>query len=349
MTLVVERMAFGGKGVARLPSGKICFVPYVIPGERVLARVTKERSSYAEADLVKVLEASPSRVKAPCPVFGRCGGCQYQHISYPVQLSLKAQQVADTLRRLGGVAEPVVNATVASPLEYHYRNRVTVHAHAGKIGFYSEGSRDIVELEHCPIASEVVNVMLAELRKAKPREGEFPLREPVDFRGFRQVNNGAAAHLKDVVLDFGAPGGELLVDAYCGAGFFAKAMKHLFQKTVGIEWSADAIRSAKASAIEGEEYLLGDVRHHLEAALMEAAPENATVLLDPPAEGVEIEITRILLQRLPAKIIYVSCDPGTLARDIKRLGATYTLTTATPVDMFPQTAGIEVVAVLNRQ
>ncbi len=348
MTLEVERMAFGGKGVARLPSGKICFVPFVIPGERVQARVTKERASYAEADLVKVVEASPSRIKAPCPVFGRCGGCQYQHIAYPLQLSLKSQQVADTLRRLGGVMEPVVNATVASPLQYHYRNRLTVHAHAGKIGFYSEGSRDIVPVEQCPIASETVNVMLAELRQAKPREGEFPLREPGDFKGFRQVNNGAAACLKDVVLQVAAPGGGLLVDAYCGAGFFAKAMKAMFPVTIGIEWSSDAIRSAKASATEGEEYMLGDVRHHLASALVKASAEDTTVLLDPPAEGVEAEITNILLQRPPEKIIYVSCDPGTLARDIKRLGSAYKLTSATPVDMFPQTAGIEVVAVLNK-
>jgi len=346
--LSVEQLTFGGQGLVRLPGGKVCFVPGVIPGEKVLVRVRRERSSYAEADLVRVVEASPDRLKPPCPVYGRCGGCQYQHIAYPRQLEVKRDQVADVLRRLGGLGDPRVEETVASPLEYAYRNRITVHAKNGKIGFYGGRGKQIVDVAHCPIASDAVNVLLADLRRTPPREGEHPLREPGTFRGFRQVNDAVADLLLGVVEDMAAPGGALLVDAYCGAGFFARRLKEKFGHVVGIEWSVDAVRFARAGAGGNEIYLLGDVKRHLTPALAAAPAQDTTLLLDPPAEGVEEPVLDLIRTRGPAKIIYVSCNPATLARDLKRLGAGYALRRARPVDMFPQTAEIEVATLLEK-
>jgi len=348
ITLSVEQVAFGGQGLGRLPDGKVCFFPGAIPGERVQVRIRRQRASYAEADLVRILEASPDRVKPPCPVYGRCGGCQYQHVNYPRQLVIKRDQVADTLRRLGGLADPPVEDTVASPLEFQYRNRITVHAKAGRIGFFEPRSRKIVAVSQCPIASAPVNALLAELCQSRPRDGEYPLREPGEFRGFRQVNDAVAACLLDVVEDMARPGGDLLVDAYCGAGFFAKRLREMFRHTIGIEWSVDAVRAARQGVREGEIYLLGDVKQHLVPALAAASGEGTTLLLDPPTEGLDADILAILLGRLPAKIIYISCNPATLARDIKRLGVAYAVRRVKPVDMFPQTAEIEVAALLEK-
>lgn len=347
-SLVVEQVAFGGDGLVRLPNGKVCFVPRVIPGERVELRIGRERSSYAEAQLVKVVETSPDRVTPPCPVFGQCGGCQYQHIAYPRQLELKSQQVADVLRRLGGAKDVTVEHTMASPLPYQYRNRVTVHVHHGRIGFYAPKSRKVVPVRKCPIASETVNTLLDDLRKSSPRDGEYPLREPSEFRGFRQVNDAAAAILVEVALSMAQPGGPLLVDAYCGAGFFAQKFSGLFKLIIGIEWSEDSIRTARQRAGCSEIYLLGDVKRHLVAALAAATSDATTLLLDPPAEGIDPEVLAMIVARKPARIIYVSCNPSTLARDFRGLSAHYALKRVVPVDMFPQTAEIEVVTLLER-
>jgi len=345
--LVVEQVTFGGQGLVRLPTGKVCFVPRVIPGERVTVKVLRERKSYAEADLVDILEASPDRVLPKCSIFGRCGGCQYQHIAYDRQLAIKRDQVADVFRRLGGLEGVNVEPTVPSARDFAYRNRVTMHVRKGAVGFFGARSQNVVDVKACPIATDTVNSMLAELRKARPRDGEYPLREPGEFRGFRQVNDFAADALVDVVKEMAAPGGALLVDAYCGAGFFASRLKHLFGFTIGIEWSTDAIRQAKDKAGETERYLLGDVKLHLAEALAATPGEGTTVLLDPPAEGVDPEVTDLLVERRPARVIYVSCNPSTLARDLRRLGTSYRVRRARPVDMFPQTAEIEVATLLE--
>ncbi len=344
---VVEQVAFGGQGLIRLEDGKVCFVPRVIPGEQVAVRIRRERKSYAEADLVRVLEASSDRVAPRCPVFGQCGGCHYQHISYARQLEIKREQVADVLGRLGGVRDVEVEPVVASPMEYEYRNRVTVHVRQGKTGFFGAGSRRVVEVEDCAIATALVNAQLAELRKTNPADGEYPLREPGEFRGFRQVNDAAAPLLLEVVADLAAPGGELLVDAYCGAGFFAKRLREMFGLTLGIEWSADAVRSARERADGSEIYLLGDVRQHLVPAMTAGRPEGTTILLDPPSEGLDPEVMEMVLQRRPARMIYVSCNPSTLARDVKKMKDSYRVVRVRPVDMFPQTAEIEVATLLE--
>lgn len=347
-SLLVEQVAFGGNGLVRLPSGKVCFVPRVIPGEKVALRIGRERSSYAEAELIEIRETSPDRVEPPCPVFGECGGCQYQHIAYPRQLTLKAGQVADVLRRLGGAQDIPIEPAVASPATYNYRNRITVHVQKGRLGFYGPKSRRIVPITQCPIASDKVNALLKRLRESRPRDGEYPLREPSEFRGFRQVNDAAAQLLVEVALSMAQPGGKLLVDAYCGAGFFAKKFSALFESIIGIEWSEDAIRTARQSAGESETYFLGDVKLHLAAALEAAPAEDTTLLLDPPAEGIDPEVAGIIAARAPARIIYVSCNPSTLARDFRALSQLYALKRVVPVDMFPQTAEIEVAVLLER-
>jgi 23S rRNA (uracil1939-C5)-methyltransferase len=348
-SLVVEQIAFGGKGLGRLDSGKVCFVPGVIPGERVVVRIQRERASYAEAGLERVVEASPDRIAPECRVYGRCGGCRYQHITYEGQLEIKRGQVADVLRRLGGVADVKVEPTVPSPDQFGYRNRVTVHVRRGVVGFFSEGSNRVVNVTRCPIATAAVNALLADLRASRPRDGEYPLREPGEFRGFRQVNDGAAQALQEVVADFAAPGGGLLVDAYCGAGFFAKRLRTMFRLVIGIEWSTDAVRAARENTRAEEIYLLGDVQRHLPAALGAAEAAETTVLLDPPAEGLTDGVADQLLVREPARLLYVSCDPATLARDLRRLSQKFRVVRVRPVDMFPQTAEVEVATLLEKR
>jgi len=219
--------------VSRLADGKVCFIPGVIPGEKITAKLGKVRKSYAEGEVVKILESSPDRVKAQCPVFGRCGGCQYQHINYARQLEIKRDQVVDVLRRLGGVKDAPVEETIGSPHEYGYRNRVTVHVRNRKLGFFSAASSRIVEVSRCPIASDHVNGLLAELKALRPQDGEYPLREPGEFRGFRQVNDSVAGSLLEVAHEMSQPGGCLFDRRLLRGGILCEAPARALQADRG--------------------------------------------------------------------------------------------------------------------
>ena len=164
--LKIEDVAFGGKGVAR-EQGKAVFVPYTIEGELVSAEIVREKKQFAEADLVEVKQSSPNRVAPQCPYFGRCGGCAYQHIDYEHQLAIKWRQLRDALQRIGKLKDIPMRPIVPSPREYAYRNRITVHAQDGMIGFFRRDSHRLIDIECCPISREEVNRALAELNLAE--------------------------------------------------------------------------------------------------------------------------------------------------------------------------------------
>ena len=346
-SLEITDVAFGGKAVGRLEDGRVCFVRDALPGERVEVRITRETKRFVEAELERVIERSPHRVKPPCPYFGICGGCSYQHASYDYQVGLKAKQVRDTLRRLGGIAEPVVREGIPSPLPYGYRNRITVHRRAGRIGFHRRDGKGLVDIEACLIASPAVNADLAATRTGASGEGARTLREHWDRFGFHQTNDGVAALLLDAVAEACGEGGECLVDAYCGDGFFARRLAARFQRVIGIEWNERSVAQARAAAGPNESYLEGDVSELLGDAL--ASVNRATVILDPPAQGLEARVIDVLTGAPVDRLLYVSCDPATLARDLKLLAPVFELVEALPFDMFPQTAEIEVLAILRRR
>jgi 23S rRNA (uracil1939-C5)-methyltransferase len=188
-----------------------------------------------------------------------------------------------------------------------------------------------------------VNEELRALRSRTLRDGDYTAAE----RGgvyFRQTNDAVAAILLKHVASLIAPGQTLLVDAYCGAGFFAKGLAAKFRAVIGIEENAFAIENATRNANPHERYLTGDVALRLDDALNAAPAEKTTLLLDPPATGILPRVSDIVLSRQPRTIIYVSCNPATLARDLSILCRTYSLQSVTPFDMFPQTAEIEVAA-----
>lgn len=346
LELEVTDMAYGGDGLGR-HEGRVVFVPFTIPGELVKVRVTKAHRSWLRGELTAVLQASPDRVAPPCPFFRSCGGCVYQHIAYPRQLALKTRQVAEALRRLGGFASAPVEEARPSPLELGYRNRITVHIVPPDIGFRGTDPRRVVDVNRCLLADESVNEALARLRGRRAhRPGPATLRSGPAGVGFRQVNDSAAAILGDVAAEM-AGGGGLLVDAYCGSGFFAKRLRKSFTRVVGLDWDAKGIETARHEARAGEEYITGDAAELLPEIL--AAQPDAVVLLDPPAQGLDPRVIAALLAARPARIVYVSCDPATLARDLAKLGAAYALQRAVPVDMFPQTASIETVTRLDLQ
>lgn len=347
LVLEITDVAYGGAGLGR-HEGRVVFVPFTIPGETVRARVTSAHRNWLQAQVVEILQKSPDRATPPCPWFARCGGCSYQHIAYPQQLAIKTRQVAEALRRIGKFTEPPVEPAHASPLEYGYRNRITVHVVPPAIGFRGLDPRHVVDINECLLAEQTVNDKLEALRaKRRLRPGPATLRSSAEHGGFRQVNDTAAEVLASVVSDM-ADRGPLLIDAYCGAGFFAKKLRDKFTHVIGIDWDQRSIDRAQAGASPGEEYRTGDAAELLPAILSDANTD-ALILLDPPAQGVAESVIAALLAAPPSRIIYVSCDPATLARDLAKLTHRYTLGRVVPVDMFPQTASIETACLLERQ
>ena len=345
--LQIADVAFGGNGVGRL-EGKAVFVPFTIDGETVAARVVRQKKNFAEAELANVVHSSPHRVTPECPYFGRCGGCSYQHIEYQHQLTLKHRQVAETLRRIGGFNDPPMQPMIPSPEQYGYRNRVTVHAKDGVIGYYRRDAYRLIDVKECPIAAPEVNSALAERRARKPRDGHYTLRAHSGPRVFEQTNDGVAQALAKLVESMLPADHRLLIDAFCGVGFFAKRLAGKFDRVIGIEWDRHAIAAAEASAGPSESYISGDVEIELSRVLGDADLEHTSVIIDPPSTGLSPATRRALLECPPSTLVYVSCNPATMARDLKDMRSQFTLLSVTPLDMFPQTAEIECVTHLQK-
>lgn len=345
--LEIEDIAFGGSGVGRV-DGLAVFVPFTEVGERIQARIVRRKKSYAEGEMVALVRGVAHREAPPCRYFGQCGGCAYQHLPYGRQLEVKAAQVEQMLRRIGRIDPVPMRPMVASPQPLGYRNRVTVHRDGNVTGFFAAGGMALLDIERCAIASDVVNDQLKRLRRGHERDGRFTLSEKIGGPGFVQVNAGAAEQLAGEVERLAPGSGELLVDAYCGAGFFLKRLAHRFRRAIGIEWSAASLAKARKEADEREEYLEGDVAVRLEEVLTDPVPGGTFLILDPPSKGLEPRVIRTLLDRPVPQAAYISCNPGTLARDLARLSERYRVAEVTPVDMFAQTAEIEVLVSLER-
>jgi 23S rRNA (uracil1939-C5)-methyltransferase len=331
-------------------------VPYVIDGETVTAIITREHKKFREAQLETILEASFHRVQPRCPYFGRCGGCVYQHIDYEHQLALKWRQVKETLRRIGGLKEPPMRPFIPSPIEYGYRNRITVHVRDDVIGFFRRESNNLLDIEYCPIARDEINAKLTELRGSHPLEGHYTLRLTEGARVFTQANDAVASAMLDLVDRLFARANGTLIDAYCGAGFFAKKLRARFETIVGIDWDQHAITVAREDAGENEIYIAANAESELGADngplrsgtyLGRQLGSGRFLIVDPPAIGLSKTLVETLLQYPPARLIYVSCNPATLARDLAALKQSFHIESITPLDMFPQTAEVEVVAELS--
>jgi len=364
--LRIEDVAFGGKGVAR-EQGKAVFVPYTIEGELVSAEIMREKKQFAEADLIEVKQLSPDRVEPECPYFGRCGGCAYQHINYEHQLAIKWRQVRDALQRIGKLKDAPIRPIIPSPKQYAYRNRITVHAQDGVTGFFGRDSHRLIDIERCSISSDEVNRALAELR-AQPyvSDGHYTLRAGSEVRVFAQTNDEVANALRDLVVDLVPSNQGVLIDAYCGAGFFAKALLDKFERVIGIDWDKFAIDAARENATAKESYIAGDVETELGRAAQQTrkgdlqfAPaviptsrdslKSVTLIVDPPATGLSENVRKAVIDLAPEILIYVSCNPPTLARDLRELQEKFTIDSVTPLDMFPQTAEIEVAVQLSQR
>lgn len=363
ITLDIHDLAFGGEGVGR-HGDLVVFVPYTCPGERVEAKVVSVQKRFARAVLARVVRPAPERVEPPCTYFGECGGCQYQHLAYDAQVRWKHKQVADLFERIGGFEGPVVRPVIPCPAPYHYRNRILVRSQWNRparkldLGYMRDDCGLVCDIERCEIAEPALNEALREWRRNPPPKGglKTTLRIPaegweVPEHSFFQNNFHALPALLDAARAFLADAGSRhLVDAYCGVGFFGIELAKAVESVVGIELDAPAIRAARRNAQSrgalNAEFVAGDTERLLPGVLRRLDASQATVLVDPPRVGCRPPVIELLRRVQPRQVLYVSCHPATLARDLKDLcaGGRFVLHAVQPVDMFPQTQHVECVA-----
>jgi 23S rRNA (uracil1939-C5)-methyltransferase len=382
----MERLAYGGDGVAR-HEGLAIFVPLAAPGERLRVRVTERKKNYARAVIEEIIRPSGLRREPLCPYFGQCGGCQLQHISYRAQLDAKADFIRESLKQMARIdwTDPI---EIRHSEEYGYRTRAGFKVEkVGEktiVGFNRASSHAVCDIEICPVLVADLNRALILLRSrvasglATSREVEAAAGDS-SFSFDPQIENLPAGLLTRRVGEFvyyfapavffqsnaylleefvgeitGAARGELAIDLYAGVGLFTLPLTRAFKRVIGIESDKAAYRFAvhnlKANKIDNAEFHCEKVEAWLgRFAQRKRCPRPDVILLDPPRTGAARAVEAIIALSA-RRVIYVSCDPVTLARDIRKfVDAGYNLSTIKGFDLFPQTYHVEAVTVLDRR
>ena len=437
-TARIEGYSSEGLGIARI-DGQVVFVHGAVRGELCRVLVMKVLKNAAFGKVTELLEPSPERREPDCPYYGRCGGCDFRHLSYREELWAKRQRVQDALTRLGGSdveVEEILGA--ADPL--YYRNKSQYPVSAGKVGFYRARTHDVVDIEHCLIQKPQADAaaaalrdymrdfavpsydektgrgllrhlyvrtnrrgeslvcvlangerlpheeeLVGRLRRAVPdcvgvvlgvntRRGNTILGERyrtlwgadtledelcgLTFRlsvpSFYQVNRDQAEVLYRKAVEYaGLTGGELVVDLYCGAGTITQVMAGGAGRVIGAEIVPEAIEDARENArrngIENVEFFCGDAAQ-LAADFAGRGLRPDVICVDPPRKGLAPEVIAAAAQMAPQRVVYVSCDPGTLGRDVKRFAEYgYRVQRAAACDLFPRTRHIETVVLLSHK
>ncbi|HFE64867.1 MAG TPA: 23S rRNA (uracil(1939)-C(5))-methyltransferase RlmD [Caldithrix sp.] len=452
LEITIDKLAFGGKGIGH-SQGKIIFVDRVIPGDRVLVRIRRVKRNYLEARVLKLLEPSPLRKKAPCEHFGSCGGCKWQNLDYAQQLSFKREQVVESLQHIGLLDSPKVAPVIPSPLQFQYRNKMEFSFTDSRwlsseelsdpanikdfaIGLHVPGAFDrVMQIDTCWLQDEVMNEILnfsqeyfrrsalpvfnlkthqgllrflvlrksfayntymvnivtfraaeQELRQytelltqkipgivsvintVNPRVaqiafgederllfGEKALKEKlghfefeISANSFFQTNPLQAVNLFQTVQEFVEYRRDLIWDLYSGTGTIGLFLSEKSKRVVGFELVdravQDAYRNCRKNGVSNCEFVSGDIRTNLS----EIREKPDVIVCDPPRSGMHPDVVKMILQTNTQTIVYVSCNPTTMARDLKILVGEYRLVKVQPVDMFPHTYHIETVAKLER-
>ncbi len=427
ITLSIKRLGIHGEGIGD-HEGFTVFVDGALPGEIVTASIIEVRKNFARGAIDSTEKTSPHRVAPPCPVFGRCGGCQLMHLDYSQQLETKRQRVVDALERIGKIFNVPVAACIPSPNPLSYRNKIQLPVVMDpelKMGLYAFNSHDIVEIEKCYIhcsLGEQIFAKVKQILKAEPdpalrfvliktgvntnqvlvilvTEGEGApsllataekimesspeikgvvqniktssgnvvlgktfktlaghssivdkicgLHFKVSPASFFQVNPAQAENLYQKALEFCyLKGDETVLDAYCGVGTLSLILAPHAKQVIGVECVADAIADAQDNAKRNQ--IENTAFHCAQAENFIGTLSTIDVaVLNPPRKGCEPAFLEKLLQLKPNRIVYVSCDPATLARDLAILQKSYTVNTVQPFDMFPQTVHVESIASLS--
>lgn len=383
--VTIERILPGGFGLAHAEDMTV-FVSLAAPGDVLRVSIDRIRGKVAFASIVEIVKPSEQRVEPPCPYFGRCGGCDFQQLNYQAQLDAKAEIIRDCLRRIAGIDEPLEIPIHGAPNQWQYRGRANwqIDQTSGRMGYFEAGSHRVCDVEACavlnPRLEEVLETIRRDIREGNagelPRdiraavgEDDISVAPPIagfqskdirrTFNGetywfnadsFFQVNPDLVETLLTAAID--DESGELAIDLYCGAGLFTLPLARRFARVIGVEVNSQATafarRNLDGANLANAEVVTANVANWIRSYAQSSSPVDF-LLLDPPRTGAENAVMKGIIDLKPQRISYVSCDPATLARDLKKLIASgYVLESLSAFDLFPQTHHVETVARLSR-
>lgn len=387
--VTAERLAYGGDAVARHLRLAV-FIPFAAPQDRLRVRIIERKKNYARAVIDQILKPSPARRAAPCQYFGECGGCQLQHLTYEAQLESKTGFVRDALQRIARIDWPhEIKIRHSAELGYRGRAQVKIDMKAGLVGFTRGASNALCDIASCPILVPELDEALGSLRGAVTNatvgEQTLPHRFQVDMAAgdsgvsfdpaperlpggeLQRTVNAAVYHfgastffqanpslLDELVGEaVGSESGDVAIDLYAGVGLFTIQLARRFQRVIGIEADRAATKFAEqnitANGLANVEFHNDDVAYWLERFVESKVLPPDLIVLDPPRTGAAEALSHIVGAQ-PSRIVYVSCDPSTLARDLRTLVASgYELTRLTAIDLFPQTYHVETIATLVKR
>jgi 23S rRNA (uracil1939-C5)-methyltransferase len=377
----VERILPGGMGLAHA-GGKTVFVSLAAPGDRVRVQVEREQGNVLFASIVEIITPSPVRIEPPCPYFGRCGGCDFQQLTYEAQLATKSEMIRDCLHRIARLEDVPEIVVTPSPNDWRYRMRAMwqIDQDERTIGYYERGSRRVCDVVDCAVLRPELQAKLEEVRATEWHEfplelkhldvvaGEDDVSFAPAFAGFEtrelsltirgeiyrynaeaffQINPSLLGPLIEFAL--GDASGASALDLYSGVGLFTLPLARQFQRVTAVEANAIAVRFARRN-LQDAGLTTARVIAAGVAEWFRGAPVRDVdfVLLDPPRAGAESAVVKGIIDLHPVEISYVSCDPATLARDLKKLlAAGYTIRSIRGFDLFPQTHHVETVVRLQ--
>ena len=350
-TVTVKGYSSKGEGVARLNDGRIVFIPDAARGDTLKIKLTKEQSRSARAEIIDILTPSPYRIESDCPVYPQCGGCDFRHITYEEELEIKLQRVNDAIGRIGGLSIRA-NEILRTGQTEGYRNKAVFHFDGTSLGFYKSQSHDIIPVDHCLLLKDNINEALKNLTPDNEiilrsgRNGLInPLEEELDglvfqISGFFQINTGAALLLYQRAREYAAMSKrETLIDLYCGVGTLTLFVGRDAQYALGVEQNPSAVEAARNNAhrnhLSHVEFIHADV-----AKWKTDISDPDCIIIDPPRKGLSKGAMYKILELSPKRVVYISCDPATLARDLRMFGG-YIVKDICAIDMFPRTANVE--------
>lgn len=408
----IDALTYGPHGIGRI-DGKATFVRGVVPGEDVEVVVREEHARYTYADAVRILHASHERREAPCPFLPACGGCPWQHIAPTVQLAAKTENLRQALQRIGHWSDPPVLPIQSPTDEFHYRSRLSLRTDRGRVGFYEAASHDLIEIDHCLLASDAADrgigfaadlvrtlpdavrrvevltcertreiLLVAEIEGSQlpgtaPIVEDWLARNPVagvvlhgrrwrrswgrdsvsvfpepdleltaSAGAFTQVSPVANRQLVADVLGLSeVASSDRVLDLYAGIGNLTLPLARRANSVVAVEQSpvaaADARTNAARQQLTNIEVRTGTTRAALRDAVRAREHFNL-IVLDPPRSGAA-EAVEAIVELAPERLVYVSCNPATLARDLSRLAEFFDFDAIQPIDLFPQTYHLETV------
>ena len=368
MKVTIEKLDHFGRGICYI-DGKICFVPFTLPGEEVELEITKENKNLLEGKALSISHYSLNRTQPTCPYYGECGGCSLQHMSFELENQFKEMKVKEILSRFGNVSSDVI-----LPIRFHnpisYRNKITLHGNRYEMGLYKDNSHDIVPIKHCELVLPIINDMIPSIPKmdsciikcsndgkqvitSMDKEklltsiGDYQFYQSIS--SFFQVNATLTKELYDEVkkyIEVIKP--HKLLDLYCGTGTIGIYVSSYCDSVIGVDYNSsnieDACDNAELNHISNIDYICDKVEN-----VIDQFNHIDCVIVDPPRSGLDPKTKDYLKTISSNSIVYVSCDPVTLARDLKDLNDIYNVQSVTPFNMFPRTSHCESITVLERR